>query len=163
VASNSNGLVEVIYPLLIGFTVATDVLTSTHPSLLDKKHNIYSVSERKQNLHLVSERKYNLRAHIKQYTEFIHLITYIHWVHIFEYLCVHLFNMVVAIIRVRGLIILFLVRRWWVKHCKILVGLIIIYLILERSTGVEGVHDWYLIVQTFGHNHFNIRPIIINI
>jgi hypothetical protein len=42
---------------LLWALVATGVLTSAHPSLLDRKHNLYSVCKRKQNLHIVSERK----------------------------------------------------------------------------------------------------------
>jgi hypothetical protein len=42
-----------------------------------------------------------------------------------------------TIIRVRGVIILFLVRGWWIKHCKVIVGLPmanVLILVLERST-----------------------------
>jgi hypothetical protein len=40
----------------------------------------------------------------------------------------------------------------------------VLILVLGRSTNVEViVHDCQLIVQKFGHKHFNIRPIIINI
>jgi hypothetical protein len=48
--------------------------------------------------------------------------------------CAHNFNVVATIIQVKGLIIL------CVKYCKVNRGLIILFLVLGRSTGAGGVH-----------------------
>jgi hypothetical protein len=63
---SSDGCADIIRLSLLESTVVTNMLTSTHPSLLDRKHNLYLVCKRKHNLPIVSERKHNL-----------HLITYI--------------------------------------------------------------------------------------
>jgi hypothetical protein len=49
--------------------------------------------------------------------------------------CAHLLNVVAIIIQIRGLRILY------VKHYKVNKGLIILFFMLGRSTGVGGVHD----------------------
>jgi hypothetical protein len=60
---------NVIRSSLLEYTVATDVLTSAHPLLLNRKHNLHSVCKRRHNLHTVCETKHNL-----------HLITYIKFI-----------------------------------------------------------------------------------
>jgi hypothetical protein len=51
-APSSDGHADVIYLSLLESTVTTGVLPSTHPLLLDRKHNLHLVCETKHNLHL---------------------------------------------------------------------------------------------------------------
>jgi hypothetical protein len=46
VTPTSNGCADVICPSLLKSTVATDLLTSTHPLLLDRKYNLHSICKR---------------------------------------------------------------------------------------------------------------------
>jgi hypothetical protein len=55
VAPTSDGRADIICPLLLESTVERGMLTSAHPSLLDRKHNMHSVYKRKYNLHTISE------------------------------------------------------------------------------------------------------------
>jgi hypothetical protein len=50
-------------------TVATGVVTSSHPLLLDIKHNLHLVYKKRHNLYIIYEIKHNL-----------HLITYIKFI-----------------------------------------------------------------------------------
>jgi hypothetical protein len=96
VAPSSNGRVDIIRLLLLESTVATDVLISAHPLLLDRKHNLHSVYKRRHNLHIICEIKHNLylityikfMQKLNIYTEFVHLVIYMH-THISSYIKVN--------------------------------------------------------------------------
>jgi hypothetical protein len=63
VAISSNEYANVICSI-----VATSLLISARPSLMDKKYNLYLVYKRKYNLHIISKRKHNL--HLIAYIKF---------------------------------------------------------------------------------------------
>jgi hypothetical protein len=76
---SSYGCADVICPSLLEFIVATSLLTSGHPLLLDRKHNLYLVYKRRHNLLITTFIKFIQRVHASSniYTyidQFIHQV-----------------------------------------------------------------------------------------
>jgi hypothetical protein len=79
-APSSDERADIIRPSLLMSIIATGLLTSAHPSLLDRKHNMHSVCKRKHNLHTVSKKTQSASNNIHQIQQKLNIhrvVTYI--------------------------------------------------------------------------------------